>query len=253
MRRRAALDSGGRRAGVRARERGQGSAGPAAGRPLVSNERLEFLGDAVLGFIVARLLYERIPSAPEGELALRKSALVSDAASWPSDRRPPRLRRRCSSLGGGLRAAAVPARRARCWPARSKRSSLRSRRRPASTLRPRSSSASTSRGSSATRVAGSRSEDRAPGMDAGVTTVRPRATSTAPRDRRTTARFTATAFVDGEPLGEGRARARRRRSAPPRRGPSKCSSARREDVALAKTLRRRCSLSATRRRRQRSP
>ncbi len=50
-----------------------------AGRPLVSNERLEFLGDAVLGFIVARLLYETYPDAPEGELALRKSALVSDA------------------------------------------------------------------------------------------------------------------------------------------------------------------------------
>jgi len=48
-------------------------------RPLVSNERLEFLGDAVLGFIVARLLYEKYPDAPEGELALRKSALVSDA------------------------------------------------------------------------------------------------------------------------------------------------------------------------------
>ncbi len=54
--------------------------GTAGGRPLVSNERLEFLGDAVLGFIVARLLYERYPSAPEGELALRKSSLVSDAA-----------------------------------------------------------------------------------------------------------------------------------------------------------------------------
>jgi len=45
-----------------------------------SNERLEFVGDAVLGFVVARALYERYPSAPEGELALRKSTLVSDAA-----------------------------------------------------------------------------------------------------------------------------------------------------------------------------
>jgi ribonuclease-3 len=45
-----------------------------------SNERLEFFGDAVLGFVVARSLYERYPGATEGELALRKSALVSDSA-----------------------------------------------------------------------------------------------------------------------------------------------------------------------------
>jgi ribonuclease-3 len=45
-----------------------------------SNERLEFLGDAVLGAIVARTLFSRYPDATEGELALRKSALVSDAS-----------------------------------------------------------------------------------------------------------------------------------------------------------------------------
>jgi ribonuclease-3 len=45
-----------------------------------SSERLEFFGDAVLGFIVARSLYERYPGAAEGELALRKSALVADSA-----------------------------------------------------------------------------------------------------------------------------------------------------------------------------
>ena len=45
-----------------------------------SNERLEFVGDAVLGFAVARSLYDRFPDASEGELALRKSSLVSDAA-----------------------------------------------------------------------------------------------------------------------------------------------------------------------------
>jgi ribonuclease-3 len=45
-----------------------------------SNERLEFLGDAALGFVVARYLYERYPDAAQGELALRKAALVSDAA-----------------------------------------------------------------------------------------------------------------------------------------------------------------------------
>ncbi len=45
-----------------------------------SNERLEFLGDAILGFIVARSLFERYRDAAEGELALRKNALVSDVA-----------------------------------------------------------------------------------------------------------------------------------------------------------------------------
>ncbi|HEY8291972.1 MAG TPA: ribonuclease III domain-containing protein, partial [Thermomicrobiales bacterium] len=32
-----------------------------------SNERLEFLGDAALGFIVARYLYDRYKDAPEGQ------------------------------------------------------------------------------------------------------------------------------------------------------------------------------------------
>ena len=45
-----------------------------------SNQRLEFLGDSILGFIVARSLYERYRDANEGELGLRKAALVSDAA-----------------------------------------------------------------------------------------------------------------------------------------------------------------------------
>jgi ribonuclease-3 len=49
------------------------------GLAIASNERLEFLGDAVLGFIVAHWLFTQYPGAPEGELALRKSSLVSDA------------------------------------------------------------------------------------------------------------------------------------------------------------------------------
>lgn len=45
-----------------------------------SNERLEFLGDTILGFIVARWLWRRYPNAPEGELTLRRASLVSDVA-----------------------------------------------------------------------------------------------------------------------------------------------------------------------------
>jgi ribonuclease-3 len=43
---------------------------------LGSNERLEFLGDAVLGFLVARWLYLRHPDKPEGELTMLRGALV---------------------------------------------------------------------------------------------------------------------------------------------------------------------------------
>jgi len=39
-------------------------------------ERLEFLGDRVLGLVVAEILYARFPSEPEGDLAKRLAALV---------------------------------------------------------------------------------------------------------------------------------------------------------------------------------
>lgn len=42
-----------------------------------SNERLEFLGDAVLGLVVCQDVYERYPEAMEGELTKIKSAVVS--------------------------------------------------------------------------------------------------------------------------------------------------------------------------------
>ena len=44
---------------------------------LGSNERLEFLGDAVLGTIVCDMLYRRFPEFSEGELTRIKSVLVS--------------------------------------------------------------------------------------------------------------------------------------------------------------------------------
>jgi ribonuclease-3 len=44
----------------------------------LNNERLEFLGDAVLGAITAALLYRRFPEKAEGELAKIKSVVVSE-------------------------------------------------------------------------------------------------------------------------------------------------------------------------------
>ncbi|HVA74039.1 MAG TPA: ribonuclease III [Acidimicrobiales bacterium] len=45
-----------------------------------SNERLEFLGDAVLGLVVTVHLYRTYPSMPEGELAKVRASVVNSAA-----------------------------------------------------------------------------------------------------------------------------------------------------------------------------
>lgn len=55
---------------------------------VVSNERLEFLGDAVLGMVVCDDLYHRFPDALEGEMTKIKSAVVS--------------RRMCARIAGEL-------------------------------------------------------------------------------------------------------------------------------------------------------
>jgi ribonuclease III len=45
--------------------------------PFADNERLEFLGDAVIGLVVAQLLMERFREASEGKLSRWRSYLVS--------------------------------------------------------------------------------------------------------------------------------------------------------------------------------
>jgi len=51
-------------------------------------ERLEFLGDAVLGLVIAEHLYARFPDRPEGQLSrmraamVRKESLLAVAKSW---------------------------------------------------------------------------------------------------------------------------------------------------------------------------
>ena len=44
------------------------------------NQRLEFLGDAVLGFLSAERLYAEFPSEEEGPLTVRRTHMVSSAA-----------------------------------------------------------------------------------------------------------------------------------------------------------------------------
>ena len=49
-----------------------------------SNERLEFLGDAVLGLVVAEMLFKEFPSEPEGFLTKYRSHLVDKDALFQS-------------------------------------------------------------------------------------------------------------------------------------------------------------------------
>lgn len=60
----------------------------AVGDRSASYERLEFLGDSVLGLAVAARLYERLPVAPEGRLAKLKAYAVS--------------RRSCAAVGRAI-------------------------------------------------------------------------------------------------------------------------------------------------------
>ena len=56
-------------------------------RQLVSNERLEFLGDSILGMIVAHWVYAQYPGDDQGKLTKAKAAIVNDSALAVSARR----------------------------------------------------------------------------------------------------------------------------------------------------------------------
>lgn len=47
---------------------------------LLSNERLEFLGDSILGMLVAEFLYRNFPDRPEGELTRMRADMVCEKA-----------------------------------------------------------------------------------------------------------------------------------------------------------------------------
>ena len=47
---------------------------------LMSNERLEFLGDSILGMVVAEHLYKNFPNRPEGELTRMRADMVCETS-----------------------------------------------------------------------------------------------------------------------------------------------------------------------------
>ena len=47
---------------------------------LLSNERLEFLGDSILGMVVAEYLYKQFPDRPEGELTKMRADMVCETS-----------------------------------------------------------------------------------------------------------------------------------------------------------------------------
>lgn len=57
------------------------------GNQLINNQRLEFLGDAVVDLVVGHFLYEEFPDKPEGELTKMRAALVCESSLANAARR----------------------------------------------------------------------------------------------------------------------------------------------------------------------
>ncbi len=45
---------------------------------VICNERLEFLGDAILGFVVGAYIYKKYPNWPEGRLTKLRASVVCE-------------------------------------------------------------------------------------------------------------------------------------------------------------------------------
>ena len=52
------------------------------GSGVSSNERLEFLGDSILGFVTAEYLFKTHPDLPEGDLTRMRAALVCEQSLY---------------------------------------------------------------------------------------------------------------------------------------------------------------------------
>jgi len=83
----------------------------ATSRARPDNQRLEFLGDRVLGLVLSEALFARFPDAPEGDLAPRFNALVRRETcaemAEALDLGPMLRLGRSESLAGGRRKAAI--------------------------------------------------------------------------------------------------------------------------------------------------
>jgi dsRNA-specific ribonuclease len=75
-------------------------------------ERLEFLGDRVLGLAIAEWLFERFPAEPEGALSRRLNTLVT-GGSAPMSRAKWAWHRCCASAS--RRAATARRTATMCW------------------------------------------------------------------------------------------------------------------------------------------
>ncbi len=52
----------------------------------VSNERIEFLGDSILGFVVAEYLYKTYPDRPEGEMTRMRAEMVCEDSLYQASK-----------------------------------------------------------------------------------------------------------------------------------------------------------------------
>ena len=57
------------------------------GKHIRSNERLEFLGDSVLGIVVSDYLFENLTNLPEGQLTKIRAGVVCENALYPFARK----------------------------------------------------------------------------------------------------------------------------------------------------------------------
>ncbi|CAM5711418.1 Ribonuclease 3 [Mycolicibacterium aubagnense] len=82
---------------------------------LPTNERLEFLGDAVLGLVITAEIFRRYPDRSEGELAKLKSAVVNTQALAEIARSLPPTGWAATCCWAGARWPAAVRRKPICW------------------------------------------------------------------------------------------------------------------------------------------
>ena len=173
-----------------------------------SNERLEFLGDSVLGLVVTHYVFEHFPSLPEGQLSEVRAGVVNARVlaelALELDLGPYLLARQGRGRGRRAREAVDPRRRVR---GRDRgglpRSGIRGRARPRVAL---PLGADRRRRGRARAAATTRRACRRPPRP-GRSAVR--ATSSGTRDPITPKQFFATVYVNDRRYGEGEGRSKK--------------------------------------------